>query len=134
MTAASNTTFHVRLVFGPTGRWSAKVDELPQVNAVNRSLSQLERHVADAIAQSQGLAVEALRLEVTRSLGDPDLDARVTKARELRDAADRLAEEARTAAGPLARIMVDRNMSVRDAGTLLGISGSTVSTLTAKSG
>ncbi|MFD8386164.1 hypothetical protein ACFV2X_47990 [Streptomyces sp. NPDC059679] len=122
------STYHVRAVLA-SGVWTATVDELPGVEASHRSLSQLERRVRDSIAQGKHLDAEALPLEIAYATGDDTFDQELAEARNLRHQANKLAEQARAAAAPLAKRLVSQGVSHRDAGTLLAVSGALVTSL-----
>ncbi|GAA2100487.1 hypothetical protein GCM10009801_73050 [Streptomyces albiaxialis] len=132
------SSYHLRATLTQGGRWQGTITELPEVHPTMRSLSQLETRVRTEIAQGEGLDPEALALEVTHHTGDDALDADAARVRELKAGADQLAEQARraaedarTAAAPVARRLLDLGASVRDAGAVLGgYSGSYIHNLT----
>ncbi|MFE0107093.1 hypothetical protein [Streptomyces sp. NPDC059009] len=133
MTDTSSSCFHVRAVLTTGGLWQPSIDELPEVEVdPTRSLSRLGTLVRQAIAEHEGLDREALVLEIVPSTGDEGLDQQLTDARNLRREADQLAEQARTAAEPLAKRLARAGVSQRDAGALLGISAASVSALNKK--
>ncbi|MEU8623074.1 hypothetical protein [Streptomyces sp. NPDC048623] len=123
-------SYHATALLTSGGLWHASVTELPDVHAEHRSLSQLERRVRRAIANTRDdLQPEDIRLEVEVSTGDKKLDREIADARAKRELSDELARQARAAALPIARRLVDAGVSHRDAGTLLGTSAALVSSL-----
>ncbi|MEU3356107.1 hypothetical protein [Streptomyces sp. NPDC037389] len=130
----SSYTAHALLTTG--GRWKACVDEVPEVQAADRSLSRLESQIRKQIAaRIDGPGAhdpKDIELDLVTTTGDQEFDHDLATARETRRQADELAQQARTAAKPLARRLVDAGVSTRDAGTLLGISAALVSALTSE--
>ncbi|WP_433860300.1 hypothetical protein [Streptomyces kronopolitis] len=128
------SSFHVRAILTTGGLWEASVQELPEVRPAHRSLSQLQTRVRAEIAKARSLDPEAIDLKVATSTGDEEFDAEIDQARKLRAQAAELEEKARAAAVPLAQRLVRRHgVSTRDAGLLLGYSGSSVSGMTKSS-
>jgi hypothetical protein len=126
----TSSSYHARAVLTEGGLWQPRVVELPEVEIdPHRSLSRLESNVRQAVARHEGLNTEALVLEMAHSTGDATFDQELTDAQALRREAEQLAERARAAAVPLAKKLTKKGVSLRDAGTLLGISAATVSAL-----
>ena len=143
------SSYHARAVLTSGGIWQADVDELPEVRPAHRSLSQLDTRLLRAVAEQHGISSDSVLLRrdngvqedqlppdtvllvVTTSTGDVNLDAQISQARDLRRQADELAAKARKLAAPLAqRLVRKKGVSTRDAGSLLGISAATVSSMT----
>ncbi|MFH8993134.1 hypothetical protein [Streptomyces sp. NPDC017940] len=125
----TSRSFDAHAVLTAGGLWQAYVENLPEVQDTHRSLSQLHTRLRKLISEHEGLPLEDIVLTISPRTGDPQLDGELVAARELRREAERLAAQARTAAVPLARRLTSLGVSVRDAGTLLAVSGATVSAL-----
>jgi hypothetical protein len=143
------SSYHARAVLKSGGIWQADVDELPEVRSAHRSLSQLETRLRHAVAEQHAVPADAVLLRrdndgqedtvpqgnililMTTSTGERAFDDQIAEARNLRRQADELAAQARKLAAPLAtRLVRKKGVSTRDAGSLLGISAATVSSMT----
>ncbi|WP_327359807.1 hypothetical protein [Streptomyces sp. NBC_01304] len=125
----TSSSVPVNAVLSAGGLWRGSCESLPEVTDTNRSLSALETRMRRKIAEHSGLDADAVTVTVTPSTGDKRLDAQLAEARELRRQADELATRARASAVPLAQKLIDKGVSNRDAGTLLGVSGALVNSL-----
>jgi predicted RNase H-like HicB family nuclease len=125
----SNHTYRV-IVTREDGNWLADVSELEGAHTYARSLPSLDRAVREVIVLAADLPDEAmpeLRLDFEYRTGDPRIDQDAAKVRRLRA---QLAEvESLTAASIDA---LTPELSVRDAGMLLGVSPQRVSQLASK--
>ncbi|MFJ2819096.1 hypothetical protein [Streptomyces sp. NPDC087294] len=128
MTNTSASSYHVRAVLSTGGLWKGSCDELPGVGETHRSLSQLEARMRAAIGKHAAVS-GAFELAIIHSTGETHFDNDLAKARDLRRRANALVEQARAAAVPLAKKLTGAGVSNRDAGTLLGVSGSLINTM-----
>lgn len=106
--------------------WAITVPELPGVFSQARRLDQVEAMTRDAIATLLDVAPESFEIEVRPEV--PEAVATARQARAKLAEAEQSAEQATTAA---VQALVEQGYTVRDAGSLLGISPQRVSQLTA---
>jgi predicted RNase H-like HicB family nuclease len=111
------------------GWWSVDVPELPGVFTQARNLREAERMAREAIALLLDVEVTTVAVEIDVDLGDEvsrevaELEAAKTAARLAQESA---AEAARRVAADLTR---RHGLTMRDAGTVLGLSHQRVSQL-----
>lgn len=123
---------HVYRVFvtREDGMWLADVPELEGAHTFARSLPSLDKAVREVVVLAADLpdeAMQGLRLEFEYQTGDPRIDDDAARIRQLRA---QVAEvESLTAASILA---LTPELSVRDAGMLLGVSPQRVSQVAGK--
>lgn len=112
------------------GAWLADVPELEGAHTFARSLPSLDRAVREVVVLAADLSDEAmpnLELDYVYRTGDPRIDRDAAKVRQLRS---QLAEvESLTAESIYA---LTPELSVRDAGVLLGVSPQRVSQVAGK--
>ncbi|SCL19576.1 type II toxin-antitoxin system HicB family antitoxin [Micromonospora inyonensis] len=105
--------------------WSISVPELRGVHSQARRLDQVEAMAREAIALMLDVSPRSFEVEVR-----PEISAEVAAARQARARlveAERSAEKATVDA---AKTLLEQGYTVRDAGSLLGISPQRVSQLT----
>jgi len=116
------------------GAWLANVPGSAGVQTWARSLGKLDANIREAISLGDDLPTDAeprLVIDYEYRTGDPELDAKATEARVLRERLERERRELAARTEELARELVWRhNVSVRDAATITGVSMQRVSQLT----
>ena len=101
--------------------WALHVLELPGVFTQARRLDLAEGAVSDAIAAFLGTLPRAFDVEILPSL-PPEIEARLEEVRALRQEVERMERAAVDATDRLAQVLLERGLTVRDAGRLLGLS------------
>lgn len=110
------------------GWWALEVPELPGVFTQTRRLDLAERAVRDAIAVFLGAAPDSFDVEVLPRLS-PEFVERLEEARRLRREAELAGQAASEATRRLVQELLDGGLTVRDAGTMLGVSHQRVAQL-----
>jgi predicted RNase H-like HicB family nuclease len=103
------------------GYWIADIPAVPGAHTFAKRLDQLPGRLAEAIA---------VILELNEPVGEPRLDVRLNPeldhlvhvAKERRHQVDAIATEASEATRLAVRALLERGLSLRDAGAVLGIS------------
>ncbi len=116
------------------GAWLADVPELSGAHTYARTLAALDKAVREVIVLATELPDEAmggLSLTWEYRTGDTTLDEQTAQLRNLRAKADELSARASASTAAMARQLVERGMSVRDAAVLVGVSPQRVSQMTA---
>lgn len=106
--------------------WAITVPEIKGVFSQARRLDQVEAMAREAIALMLGVRPNSFEVEVK-----PDMPGEVTRARKARTELRRAEESAERATKTAAQVLLKKGYTVRDAGSLLGISPQRVSQLTA---
>ncbi|MCL2803902.1 MAG: hypothetical protein FWD29_08155 [Micrococcales bacterium] len=103
------------------GWWGIEIVELPNVFSQARRLDQVEAMAREAAAMYTGNSTASFSVTVAPQLSSEDATAIATASERKRAAlvANRSAAEANRLA---ARRLADQGMTVRDVGTLLGVS------------
>ena len=117
------------------GAWLADAPELSGAHTFARTLAALDRAVREVIVLAVDLPDEAmgdLSLSWEYRTGNTALDEQAAQLRNLRAEADELSARASAGTAAMARQLVERGMSVRDAAVLVGVSPQRVSQLTAQ--
>lgn len=125
----SEKTYHV-VVTREDDAWLAEVVDLPGAHTYARSLAGLDRSVREVVVLMADLPDEALDsvdLAYAYRTGSADVDEEADSLRRLRVELDRQARDVNARTESLARQLVAQGWSVRDVGTLLGISPQRVS-------
>jgi hypothetical protein len=125
-------TYHV-VVTREDGAWLAEVPDLSGGHTYARTLAALDKAVREVIVLAADLPDEvmgSLRLSWDYHTGDDAVDEQTARIRHLRAEADQLSAQASAHTATMARRLIERGMSVRDAATLLGVSPQRVSQLT----
>jgi predicted RNase H-like HicB family nuclease/plasmid maintenance system antidote protein VapI len=119
------TIYHATLNLDPSGNWLAELVEIPQVHTFGRTLGKAKEHLYDALAL--WLDVPVAQVFGCVEFAMPELPGEVIEAvrvavgaRELADAAQKVATEAGTAAS--VALVGDMHLSMRDAAEILGVS------------
>ncbi|MGW4464189.1 hypothetical protein [Micromonospora sp. NPDC004704] len=105
--------------------WSITVPELPGVFTQARRLDQVEAMARDAIAVLLDVSPKSFDIEI-----HPDVPSEVTTARRARAKLAEAEQSAEQATLKAAKALLEKGYTVRDAGSLLGISPQRVSQLT----
>lgn len=109
--------------------WAVNVPSVPGVFTQARRLDQIEDMVRDAIATMLGVSRRSFDVDVAWEVPG-GLGSEVETARTLRELADQAQRDAGAAARAVAAKLVQRgHLTIRDIGTLLGMSHQRVSQL-----
>jgi len=112
-----------RVVFerDESGAWLARVPSIRGCHTHGRTLEQARRRIREALSLWVDDADDAELTEEIRL--PPELKAALRQSREARKRADRARAKARAATAATARVLLtDFDVSMRDAGELLGLS------------
>lgn len=115
--------------------WLADVPELSGAHTFARTLPTLDRAVREVIVLAADLPDEAMNefaLSWEYRTGDTALDEQTVQLRNLRAEADELSARASASTAAMARLLIERGMSVRDAAVLVGVSPQRISQMTAR--
>ncbi len=111
------------------GWWAIAVPELKGVQSQARRLDQAEAMAREAIGLFLNVPANSVEVRIEPVL-PPELQADVERARSVRGQADELQREAATATARAARQLVKgANLTVREAGQILGVSHQRVAQL-----
>jgi hypothetical protein len=125
-------TYHV-VVTREDDAWLAEAPGLSGGHTYARTLAALDKAVREVIVLAAELpdeAMDSLTLSWDYHTGDDAVDEQTARIRHLRAKADQLSAQASAHTATMARQLIERGMSVRDAATLLGVSPQRVSQLT----
>lgn len=112
-------TYTVHATWDPTGWWVANVIDLgPSASTQSRRLDQIERDIAEVIELLTDEPPGSYDLALTWD--DPTGDA--DRARELRQRAEKLTNQAQQATTTAVDALRGAGMSYRDIGTMTGVS------------
>lgn len=101
--------------------WFLRVPELPGVLTQAKRLTEAHGMARDAIGLMLGVSPDSFDVELRIRLGS-DADELLTQAREARKAANEAtARASRLTAGAI-RTLLQKGLTLRDAGTLMGVS------------
>jgi hypothetical protein len=101
--------------------WALRVPELPGLFTQVRRLDQAPAMVADAVATLEGLDVAEIEIDLEVELPD-EVQSDLDHARDARRRAAVLDQEASLGFIDVARRLVDSGMTLREVGTVLGVS------------
>lgn len=107
--------------------WAIEVPEYPGVFTQARRLDLVPAMVRDAVAAMTGIDSSDIVVQVVPLV--PDMDEVVRDAREAKAAAEVAQAAASEKLRSAARRLVERDLTVRDAGELLGVSPQRISQL-----
>lgn len=113
--------------------WLATVPDLPGAHTFARTLAALDKAVREVVALAADLpddAMNDLTLNWDYHTGDASVDEQTAHIRHMRAEAEQLSAQATASTATMARQLIERGMSVRDAATLLGVSPQRVSQMT----
>ena len=116
-----------------TGWWVVTVPELAGAVTQSRRLDQVPGDVAEVIQLLTDKGPEAYELDVEAHVPGA-VGEEASHAAELRAAADRLSQEAQEATAKAVRTLRAAGLTVRDVGSLLGVSFQRVQQLSARNG
>ncbi len=105
--------------------WLAEVPSLPPAHTDARNLTTLDRYVREVIVLAADLpdnVMDELQLDWEFHTGDTEMDEELAALRRHRTDADRLRSAVELETSEAARRLQRRGFSVRDTGTLLGVS------------
>lgn len=101
--------------------WFVQCDQVPGATSTVTRLDQAVEHQREAIAFVAGVAEDTVEVTVRPDL-DPELAAELTDAADLVEHARRDEEQARAKRHRVARSLADAGLTVRDVGTVMGVS------------
>ncbi|HWE89974.1 MAG TPA: hypothetical protein VG317_10985 [Pseudonocardiaceae bacterium] len=131
----SDRTYRV-VVTHEDGAWLADMPELPGAHTFARTLPSLERAVREVVVLMADLpdeAIDQVDLGWEFHTGDTILDRETARVRRLRAEAEKIHAEATASTARLARELIERGTSVRDAAVLLGVSAQRISQVAGRS-
>ena len=103
------------------GWWAIKVPDLPGVFSQARRLEQVPTMARDAVAAFLDVRPDSVDIEVRPRLAD-GLDALVTRAKRVREAAELMQREAVDLTRTAVISLADAGLTVRDIGRVVGLS------------
>ena len=131
--AARRATYTARCVRAGDW-WAIVVPEVPGVFSQARRLDQAEAMARDAIAAMLRVSPQSFDVRVSPDLPS-GISAEIDAAKELRQAAERAQREAAAATLHVATTLLERRqLTMRDIGSLLGLSHQRVSQLIERRG
>lgn len=115
-------SYRVHVERDETGSWIATSPDAPGAVTQAKRLDQLRPRLAEAIAVATDQEPDEIAISsISVSLGD-EIDGLVERAKEQRQAAEKAQAEASRAVRAAANALLDRHLSLRDAGEVLEIS------------
>ncbi|MGH3425092.1 MAG: sigma factor-like helix-turn-helix DNA-binding protein [Nocardioidaceae bacterium] len=110
------------------GWWAVEVPEINGVFTQARRLGLIPCMVADAVSVMENVPAEQVEVEVVPVLADCERE-KVESAKRLARAAQEAEERAALASREIVVELRDQGLTVRDVGTVMGVSASRVSQL-----
>lgn len=116
-----NESYKVTVSRDEAGYWIAEAVDVPGAHTFAKRLDQIPARIAEAIAAIlERDSTERIGIVIDVHL-DRELDRAVHEAAEARTAADHAAKTARESSRRVARELISRGVSLRDAGVMLGV-------------
>lgn len=109
------------------GWWAVEVPEVPGVFTQARRLDQVPEMAIDAVTLMLG--IDADEITDFTLVAETDKDSVIAVAKEAKERADEAAKEASLAMREAASALLEDDLTVRDAGKLLGVSPQRISQL-----
>ncbi len=116
------TTYDIDIYRDEAGYWIADVPSVPGAHTFAKRIDQITANIREAIGVALDIDTDAIEINLRVALG-PSLEKLLGEARHLRDVADEATQAASEASREAARALVEQGeLSLRDAGALLGVS------------
>ena len=117
------TTYDIDIYRDEAGYWIADVPSVPGAHSFAKRIDQITSNIREAIAVALDIDdTDAIEINPRVALGS-SLEKLLGEARHLRDVADQATQAASEASREAARALVEQGeLSLRDAGALLGVS------------
>ena len=117
------TTYDIDIYRDEAGYWIADVPSVPGAHSFAKRIDQINVNIREAIAVALDIDdTDEIEINPRVALGS-SLEKLLGEARHLRDVADEATQAASEASREAARALVEQGeLSLRDAGALLGVS------------
>ena len=102
-------------------RWWTLFCPEPSIVSQCRSLSRVREEIAPIIAEVEGVDEDDVELSINYKLPD-DYFAHIATAERAREISEREAAKTREETRKAARVLIDSGVTMRDAGTIMGLS------------